>query len=520
MPLRTFRIDVSAKIIADISSGIYRTPANALKELISNSFDADAKTAIITTNYPNFDVMTCSDYGEGMTISQFEQIMKRIGGSNKRAAESSITPLGRPIIGKIGIGVLAVAQICRKFTVISSTKEDKDQFEAIIDLKPFHDQDAYKLNLRDQKVNIGEYKVEEIEKEENGKSYTRIILEEIDEGFKSRLLDLPNKAVAGFKFKKTDPETFDEFIDWFKDKKAKDVPEYLRLLWELALISPIPYPKAGPVPNSRTMEIIKNRLLKYDFNVVVDGIKLVKPILFPYAEDAKNKHFDWKTYDVSYGDVVGNSRLKFSGYIYHQNKAIVPPELRGLIIRIRNVGIGGYDKSFLGFPQSVGPIITGMTGELYVEEGLEDALNIDRNSFRETAPHYIRLQEVIFDSLSRGREKGGILADARYRSKIVQDEKRDDLLTGEYDTLEKLIAKVYGRSLKIERIDTQSDVPVRLDFDNSRIEIYPSCPIFPRSKKLRRFYEKISIFHELSTYGCAEKPAIDKIFYSFLKEKR
>lgn len=519
MPPRTFRIDVSAKIIADISSGIYRTPANALKELISNSFDSDAKTAIVTTNYPNFDVITCSDYGRGMTLSKFEQVMRRIGGSDKRSVESAITPLGRPIIGKIGIGILAVAQICRKFTVISSTKDDKNQFEAVIDLKPFHDQEAYKLNLRDQKVNIGEYEVEEIEKEETDKSYTRIVLEEIDEGFKSRLLDIPNKAVAGFKFKKTDPETFEEFIDWFKDKKTKDVPEYLRLLWELALISPIPYPKAGPVPNSKTMEVIKNRLLKYDFNVVVDGIKLLKPVLFPYPEDTKDRHFDWKTYDISYDDVVENSPLKFSGYIYHQNKAIIPPELRGLMIRIRNVGIGGYDRSFLGFPQSVGPIIAGMTGELYVEEGLEDALNIDRNSFRETDLHYIKLQEEIFDNLSKSREKGGILADARYRSKIVQDKKRSDLLAGEFDALEKTIQKIYGRSLKIERIDKQSDVPVRLNFPNSRIEIYSSCAVFPRSKKLRRLYEKISIFHELSTYGCPEKSAIDSIFYSFLKER-
>ena len=40
------KINVSAKIIADISSGIYRTPANALKELISNSFDADATSVM------------------------------------------------------------------------------------------------------------------------------------------------------------------------------------------------------------------------------------------------------------------------------------------------------------------------------------------------------------------------------------------------------------------------------------------------------------------------------------------
>ena len=38
--MRTVPIRVSKKILADVSSGIYRTPANALKEIVSNAFDA------------------------------------------------------------------------------------------------------------------------------------------------------------------------------------------------------------------------------------------------------------------------------------------------------------------------------------------------------------------------------------------------------------------------------------------------------------------------------------------------
>lgn len=101
MPSRKGEINVSARIIADISSGIYRTPANALKELISNSFDSNARTVIITTGYPDFDVMTCTDDGEGMTVSRFEEVMSRIGGSDKRATRSETVDLERPIIGKM-----------------------------------------------------------------------------------------------------------------------------------------------------------------------------------------------------------------------------------------------------------------------------------------------------------------------------------------------------------------------------------------------------------------------------------
>ncbi len=52
------KINVSAKVIYDISSGMYRSPANALKELISNAFDADATNVVIRTNRPLYKTIT------------------------------------------------------------------------------------------------------------------------------------------------------------------------------------------------------------------------------------------------------------------------------------------------------------------------------------------------------------------------------------------------------------------------------------------------------------------------------
>ncbi|MCK4481673.1 ATP-binding protein [Candidatus Bathyarchaeota archaeon] len=520
MPARKGNIDVSAKIIADISSGIYRTPANALKELVSNSFDADARTAIITTDYPDFDVITCTDDGEGMTVPKFEDVMSRIGGTDKRAKKPETTKLGRPIIGKIGIGILAVAQICRKFTVISSTKHEPKRFEATIDLAPFHEQEAYKYPLKDKKVRIGEYDIEDDIEEEKNTSYTRIIVEKVDEGFKNRLSDIADNSVSNFEFDRTDPKTFEEFTSWMEDKRVRFLPEYLRLLWELALVCPTAYLESGPVPENALMDTVKKRLLDYDFTVIVDGIKLMKPISFPYKRNLEKPYFDWKTYDIHFDEIIAGSRLNFSGYIYHQNVAVHPPELRGLIVRIRNVGIGGYDKSFLNFPQSAGPIITGMTGEIYVFEGLEAALNIDRNSFRETDPHYLMLQEVIFEKLSQSREKGGILADARYRSRMIQREKRKTLARDEYDKLSKLIQKIFGKYLTIEDVDLHNDKPVKVDIQNSKITIYNFCPILPRRIKERRLYEKLIIFYELSTLDSTNKSFLDKTFYGLLRGRR
>jgi DNA mismatch repair ATPase MutL len=82
------KIYVSKKILADIGRGIYRTPANAIKELVSNAFDACATWIKITTNAPYFDIFTCEDNGEGMIPDELKQILKRIGSSKKKSEQN------------------------------------------------------------------------------------------------------------------------------------------------------------------------------------------------------------------------------------------------------------------------------------------------------------------------------------------------------------------------------------------------------------------------------------------------
>lgn len=61
-------IIVSSKILGHISAGVYRSPAGAIKELVSNAFDANATRVAITTNWLSFDIITCRDNGSGMTL--------------------------------------------------------------------------------------------------------------------------------------------------------------------------------------------------------------------------------------------------------------------------------------------------------------------------------------------------------------------------------------------------------------------------------------------------------------------
>src|SRR3954469_8157951 len=76
-------IIAAQKIIADISSGLYRSPAAALKELVANAYDADAELVVIETDPPRFRSLVIRDDGSGMTIDHFLQVMTHIGGSRK-----------------------------------------------------------------------------------------------------------------------------------------------------------------------------------------------------------------------------------------------------------------------------------------------------------------------------------------------------------------------------------------------------------------------------------------------------
>lgn len=113
---------------------------------------------------------------------------------------------------------------------------------------------------------------------------------------------------------------------------------------------------------------------------------------------------------------------------------LVPRELNGISIRIRNIPIAeqfGYDPTFMRYPNYMDQLYQNwISGEIYVEEGLEEAMNIDRKSFRVTHPQYLALQNFLHRYLrqtvfkitqniyeSNREEKSEIIATARSQEK-------------------------------------------------------------------------------------------------------
>lgn len=140
------------RVIARVTDGIYRQPGSALRELISNAYDADATRVVIKTDAPRFERISVEDDGHGMPPEVLAHLLLHIGGSAKRndvGASLGVTapdntmcsPGGRRLIGKIGIGLFSVSQLTHTFQIITKVRGDDYRTVATVALRQYSDED-------------------------------------------------------------------------------------------------------------------------------------------------------------------------------------------------------------------------------------------------------------------------------------------------------------------------------------------------------------------------------------------
>ncbi|WP_419864533.1 ATP-binding protein [Candidatus Poriferisodalis sp.] len=144
------RLRTDERVLARVTDGIYRQPGSAIRELVSNAYDADATQVIIKTDRPRFETLTIEDNGNGMTPDALAYLLHHIGGSAKRSPGGSdlgITdrddpmrsPNGRKLIGKIGIGLFSVSQLTNRFHLVTKTQGDDSLTIASVVLRQYSD---------------------------------------------------------------------------------------------------------------------------------------------------------------------------------------------------------------------------------------------------------------------------------------------------------------------------------------------------------------------------------------------
>jgi len=417
-----FDINASIRIIRHISGGIYRNPANAMKELVINAFDAGATRVDVEMGGPtSISKIVISDNGQGLPEEDMVFSFKHVGSSLKRLRPEKFSS-SRPIVGQFGIGMLAAAHASRLIHVQTTPKSTDYTLDIEIDLTPFFKFEKSIETL--EEFTYGSLKYKRLPRDNRPNGTVVTLAKKGEEPEAKRFWGTLNKNGQKFfkREKLADARSrglFEKFTEWIDTKYANSSTGGLRgfeeFVWHLGLILPVEYLPDGPVrkafqkstnkASTKELQSIiqktKDRVEAYDFHVYVDGIEVKRPILLPSNVKEKEPELregEWAGFPIKYG----KGRAQAEGYLFFQPYRVRPMELRGIFPRLKGVGVGQYDNTlFKVFTQN--PVLAyQLSGELNMQSGFDDALNLDRTGFIETDSAYIDLVEYIEQKLSEG----------------------------------------------------------------------------------------------------------------------
>ena len=480
-PVKT-RLGTSERIIARVTDGIYREPWAAFRELVANAYDADATYVTIETSQPEFRRITVKDNGNGMSPKTLAYVLKNIGGSSKRTSSGADlntvdaeahdrSPEGRQLIGKIGIGLFAVAQLTQHFQIITKASGEAERLSATVRLQTHDEEEARRDDYVAGEVVIVSERAPDNEIESQG---TEVVLYDLREEVRRTLQSVRRweavrvETVGGETMRKPpdfhigcslekfckDPNLPWDAVDPPKKKfdllfeasgsaskatsqlaNLEHFDEYLRLIWKLSLSLPLDYIGEHPfkldgssgllffgIPDAtgqaqeidlaNTESVGEHMGLRAgqqeatpSFSVTFDGIALRRPVRLrrellkesrvgvPVVLAAKQENpFSNETLRRAGGP------LSFEGYLYWNSK-IVPKETAGVLIRIREASGTLFDQTFLNYQVSEQTRLRQITAEIFVHEGLDSAVNIDRESFNYSHPHFLYIQRWLHRAL-------------------------------------------------------------------------------------------------------------------------
>jgi len=225
-----FTFEISLSVLNHLGRSLYRSFATVLGEAISNSWDADAKNVYIYLDCSH-NSFFIKDDGSGMTADDFQNKFLRIGYS-KRKDGTKLSPVGRPFIGRKGIGKLALLSCAEKITVISKV-EGGSYVGGVIDNSKLDE--AITEDLTPKQYPLGEW---------NSKGFTRytkrhphgsiIHFEGVKEGIRGSFSFLTKIIALYFRFSLLDSD-FNIFLDDEKItyKDLSDLADKTQFLWTI-----------------------------------------------------------------------------------------------------------------------------------------------------------------------------------------------------------------------------------------------------------------------------------------------
>lgn len=334
----------------------------------------------------------------------------------------------------------------------------------------------------------------------------------------------------------------------------KILDNYLRLMWTLSLALPSSYMHAHPFDLSNDANVGFHLLSNEprgqasdlelsdgvpvrdvvglsapadfedeNFHVLVDGVQLSRPLVFgrfdPSANTKKGQRalmFIGKASpDLSrVPEAFRGGRLRFEAYLYWTPK-IVPKEHNGVLVRVKGASGTLFDPTFMGYQVSEQTRLKQISAEIFIHEGLEGALNIDRESFNYASIH--------FQFISRWLH--GAIRQLTNRHKSLSSKVREQRRAEEAQLLDEVLRDISEAAWTDARSESPDLTPEVL-FDDSQslvesarstgVAAYHRSSVVPAvlSQKVRKYPDLVSrmkaIAVVLQAYGAFDNMSYER----------
>lgn len=207
--MHSYRINIDKKVLRLLGAQLYGDTPSIISELVQNAYDADAKKVWITINTTKESTIVVQDNGIGMTPDEVNSRFLNIGQDRRSIYPES--PAGRKVLGRKGIGKLAVFSLAKIVDVYSKTEKEMAACRLDFDEITLRDKDPIALS-EDPKM----FETEYLSEKGTG---TKIILKNIQKDVSRSLNYIVNRLLR----------TFDVNSDDFKVFVRKNTDDYKEL---------------------------------------------------------------------------------------------------------------------------------------------------------------------------------------------------------------------------------------------------------------------------------------------------
>lgn len=443
-------ITVDKRIVQILSGSTYANFPSAIREIITNSYDADAQNVHLDIDIKK-EIITIRDDGKGMNENDFEFFLRLAGKSRK--TETQTTKAKRRIVGQFGVGFLSALPFCDKYLIETKKKGSDEIVQATIVSSEYFNNELDKKNVDEISIFGGIKKDPKLYHEQ----YTRI-----------RLVGFSKLSKSFFK---------EEYKVKNRRSTINNYSPLALFKWQLCEYLPLEYDTNSVI--GKKLNSIFNYSSPIPFNVYFNKERITRNIHAKHILESSTEEMQ-----------EGNIRFRY--VILTDYSPIDPAEARYLMLRNLNVGVGPRTTFDLGLDGKVYGKLAHLTGEVDVTQGLNDLINVARDKFN-FSPDYERLKEFLRQKLSKwANELDKLKSEAKTKVELIDESKvtnLESLKSGKKKL--HIFNKKY--SLIVEKWNANSSEFPAIKIENSKIFINQSYSPFTN----KNIFDSVLKFHIL-----------------------